>query len=107
MVTQTPSEADMRQTISGRDARYPIAETLWILAGIILILAYGDALVLLALASAIVAMTTAWWIHRKVQRRSERSDAKLASVTHLRLASTSERVDAVNDGWDFPRRFVS
>jgi hypothetical protein len=58
----------MRQTtISGHhETRYPIAEALWILAGIVLLLAYGDALLVLALAFAIVAMTTAWWIHRKV-----------------------------------------
>jgi Flp pilus assembly protein TadB len=71
----------MRQTtISGHhETRYPIAETLWILAGIVLIFAFGDALTLLVLALAIVTMTTAWWIHRRVEHRVDRNEAELAS----------------------------
>jgi uncharacterized membrane protein len=61
----------MRQTtISGHhETRYPIAETLWIVAGIILMLAFGDVLTLLVLALAIVTVATAWWIHRRVDHR--------------------------------------
>src|ERR1700733_9152938 len=56
------SEADMRQTNSNgyNDSRFPFGEAVWISAGIILVLVFGDVLVLLALAAAIVAMTTAW-----------------------------------------------
>jgi Flp pilus assembly protein TadB len=93
----------MPQTMSGH--RYPIAETLWILAAIILMLSFGDALTLLALAFAIVTMMTAWWIHRRVEHRVDRNDAELASVTHLRPAVTSQRIDAVNDRWRFPTPF--
>ncbi|MFZ0904151.1 MAG: hypothetical protein WAN71_09805 [Mycobacterium sp.] len=59
----------MRQsTISGdQGTRYPVAETLWILAGIILMLAFGDGLTLLVLAFAIVAITAAWWGYRNVE----------------------------------------
>jgi hypothetical protein len=60
-VKTTSSEADMQTTISGQHGTHlPIAEALWILAGIILLIAFGDALTLLALAFAIVTMTTAW-----------------------------------------------
>ena len=69
----------------------PIAEALWILAGIILLIAFGDALTLLALAFAIVTMTTAWWIYRKAEHRAERSGAQLAPVTRLRPAWTGHR----------------
>lgn len=83
----------MRQTtITGRhDTHHPIAEALWILAGIIVMLAFGDALTLLALTFAIVTMTTAWWTYRKVEHRFERNDAEMAPVTHLRPAPTGQR----------------
>ena len=53
----------MQHTItSGRQhPHHPIGEAAWILAGIIVMLAFGDALVLLALAVAIVTTTTTWW----------------------------------------------
>jgi hypothetical protein len=61
----------MRQsTISGNQGtRYPVAETLWILAGIVLLLAFGDSLALLILAFAIVTVAAAWGIHRRVDHR--------------------------------------
>jgi hypothetical protein len=91
-VKTTPSEVDVDTTSSGQHGTHlPIAEALWILAGIILLIAFGDALTLLALAFAIVTMTTAWWIYRKAEHRAERSDAQLAPVTHLRPAWTGHR----------------
>jgi hypothetical protein len=91
-VKTTPSEVDMETTSSGQHGTHlPIAEALWILAGIILLIAFGDALVLLVLAFAVVAMTTAWWIYRKVEQRAGRNDAVLAPVTHLRPAWTGHR----------------
>jgi hypothetical protein len=57
-------------TISGHhETHHPIAETLWVVAGVILLLAFGDSLTLLVLSFAIVTMTTAWWIHRRDDRR--------------------------------------
>jgi hypothetical protein len=64
-VTSTAREADMRQT------RYPIGKAVWMAAGIIVLMAFGDALILLALAFAIVATTKAWWIHHQVERSVE------------------------------------
>ncbi len=83
----------MRQTNSNgyNDSRFPFGEAVWISAGIILVLVFGDVLVLLALAAAIVAMTTAWWTYRKAQRGGQRNRVGLASVTQLRPASTGLR----------------
>jgi hypothetical protein len=81
----------MQHTITSgrRHPHHPIREAAWILAGIIVMLALGDALVLLALAVAI--MTTTWWTYRKVEYRVQRDDAELASVTRLRPALTGQR----------------
>ena len=83
----------MRQTNSNgyNDSRFPLGEAAWISAGIIMVLAFGDVLVLLALALAIAAMTTAWWTYRKAQRGGPSNSAGLASVTQLRPASTGLR----------------
>ena len=76
----TPSEVDMRyNTISGHS---PVGEAVWIVAGIIIMFAFGDAFVLSALAFGIVTMTGAWFTHRQAERR----DAEMAPVTHLRPA---------------------
>lgn len=73
------------------DSHYLIGEAVWIAAGIIMLLAFGDAVVLLALALASAAMTTAWWTSRKVRQREPAGDADLAPVTRLRPASASRR----------------
>ena len=54
-------------TIAGQhETHYPIAETLWVLAGIILLLAFGDGVTLLVLGLSIAAMAAAWWTYRNV-----------------------------------------
>jgi membrane protein implicated in regulation of membrane protease activity len=79
-------------TISGQHgSRYPVAEALWIVTGVFVMIAFGDALTLLVLAFAIVAMTTAWLTYRKVKHRVERNDAEMALVPHLRPALTGKR----------------
>ena len=75
-------------TISGHS---PIGETVWIVAGIIIMFAFGDAFVLSALAFGIVTMTGAWLTYRHAARRAESSDAEMAPVTHLRPALTAQR----------------
>jgi cbb3-type cytochrome oxidase subunit 3 len=71
------------------------AEALWTLAGLVLLLAFGDALILLALA--FVTVTVAWWIYRTIEHRAESgesveiNDAEWASVTDLRPALTNQR----------------
>jgi hypothetical protein len=80
----------MQQTANSqqRNFHYPVAETLWVLAGIVLLLAYGDALVLLAVASAIVAVAAAWWIRDRRVARTAATINVLASVTQLNPPST-------------------
>lgn len=75
----------MRQTINRQrpDARLPIAETLWIIAGSVLLLALGDVVILVALALAAAAIATAWWIRRAAGHRALRDDVALAAVSHL------------------------
>jgi hypothetical protein len=81
----------MRHTIiSGRHgSHHAVAAAFWILAGIIVVIAFADALTVLAVASAIV--TTVWWIYREVEHRVDRNDAQMAPVTHLRPAVTGQR----------------
>ena len=72
-------------------------EALWIFVGIVLLVVFVDPLILSALATLAVAAT--WWAYRKVQHRVEknvRSDAELATVTHLRptLAGQREKTSA-------------
>jgi hypothetical protein len=69
-------------TISGHHGTHHIvAAAVWILVGIFAVVAFGDALTLLAVALAIV--TTVRWIYREVEHRLERSEAEAAPVTHL------------------------
>jgi hypothetical protein len=87
------TEADMRHittTISGHHSAHDVQAALfWIFAGIIVVIAFGDVLTLLAVAFAIV--TTAWWTSRKFEHRVARNDAKMASVTHLRPVLIEQR----------------
>lgn len=87
----------MLQTNTTRRYEHSIAETLWdfrgealwILVGIVLLVVFVDPLILLALAT--VAMAAAWWAYRMVQHRTERSEAELATVTHLRPTLAGQR----------------
>lgn len=80
------SEVDMgHNTISGHS---PLGEAVWIVAGIIIMFAFGDAFVLSAAAFGIVIMTGAWLTYRRAERHAESDDAETASVTHLRPALT-------------------
>jgi hypothetical protein len=99
-------EANMLQTTTGHhQTDRSIAQTLWnwrgealwIFVGIVLLVVFVDPLILLALAT--VAVAAPWWAYRKVQHRAERvvrSDAELATVTHLRptLAGQREKTSA-------------
>ncbi len=74
-------------TISGHHVgqRHTVAAAFWILAGIIVVIAVGDVLLLVAAALAIPTMV---W---RIDRRMEKNDARKAPVTHLRRALTGER----------------
>jgi hypothetical protein len=73
-------------TISGRHGTHEVeVAVFWIVAGSIIVIAFGDALAVLAVAIAIS------WMYRKVERRLERTDAEMAPVTRLRPGSTGQR----------------
>jgi cbb3-type cytochrome oxidase subunit 3 len=92
-------------TISGHHGtHHTVAAAVWIVAGIIAVIAFGDALALLAFALAIVS--AAWWIYREVEHRVERNDAEMAPVTHLRRALTGQRdlkKTSAHASWRGPR----
>ncbi|WP_156738324.1 MULTISPECIES: hypothetical protein [unclassified Mycobacterium] len=60
----------------------------WVLAGIIMVIAFGEALAVLGVVVAILAAIA--WIYREVERRVVRSHAVVAPVTHLRPALTGQ-----------------
>jgi hypothetical protein len=76
------------------DAHHAIDVGLWVLAGIMAVIVFGDALILFAVVLAFVA--AGGWIYRAVERRAEtmgRYEAEMAPapVTHLRPAWTRQR----------------
>lgn len=75
----------MLRTTNGH---YPIGEAIWIAAGFIILLAFGDVVIILALAVAAAALIATWWAHRKAEHDVASSDAELAPVTQLRPAVT-------------------
>ena len=77
-------------TISGHRGTQDVeAAAFWIFAGIIVVIAFADALATLAITIAIV--TAIAWIYSKVGRRLERSDGEMAPVAHLRPELTGQR----------------
>ena len=73
-------------TISGRHGTHEVeVAVFWIVAGSIIVIAFGDALAVLAVAIAIS------WMYRKVEHRLERTDAEMAPVTRLRPELTGQR----------------
>lgn len=73
-------------TISGHQDTHGVGVAMfWIFAGIIIVIAFGDALAVLTVAIAIL------WMYRKVEHRLERPDAEMAPVTRLRPELTGQR----------------
>lgn len=91
----------MRQTTIRQrsDARLPIAETLWVIAGTVLLLALGDVVILVALALAAAAVATAWWIRRTAGRRALRDDVALAAVSHLPAGHREPKIPSAQAPW--------
>jgi hypothetical protein len=75
-----------------KESHFPAGEVVWSALGIIVVLAFGDLFVLLALAAAVAIMATASWTYRSTAHRGPNtSDADLASVTQLRPALAVQR----------------
>jgi hypothetical protein len=100
--TVIASEAEMQYDTSRRSGSHQTLGTaVWVVAGIILAMAFGDVLILLAVAVAIVG--AAWWIYREVARHQSKGDAKMATVTHLGSARAGQRDRRENSAkapWD-------
>jgi hypothetical protein len=70
-------------TINGHHGNRDLeAAAFWVFGGVILLIAFGDAVAVLAVAVAL--LTAVAWIYRKIERRFERHDAPAAPVTQLR-----------------------
>jgi drug/metabolite transporter (DMT)-like permease len=96
----------MRNTTTSehRGTRYAEVAAFWILAGTILVIAFGDFLTLLGVALAIAAAVS--WIYRAVEDRWESNDAETASVSHLRPALAGQRdlqKTSAHVSWHGPR----
>jgi hypothetical protein len=83
----------MQQTTIGghHTSHYPFGEAVWLLAGIIVLIASGDAFALLTAAVMIVVVI--WGLIRAIEHRV-RNRAELASVTHLRQRHLNEATSA-------------
>ncbi len=96
----------MRHSTVGthRDAHDVEAVAFWIFGGIIMLIAFGEALAVLAAVFAIVAAAS--WLYRMVERRFERNDDEAAPVTPLRPELTGQS-DATwslaESSWHGPR----
>ncbi|MDT5258966.1 MAG: hypothetical protein QOD10_4046 [Mycobacterium sp.] len=91
-------------TISGYRGSHDLeAAAFWIFAGIIVVIAFGDALAVLGVAIAIATVIA--WIYSKVERRLERSDEAMAPVAHLRPELTGKRdpKTSADAPWHGPR----
>ncbi|SOX56348.1 hypothetical protein MAAFP003_5049 [Mycobacterium ahvazicum] len=71
------------------EVHYSFGEAVWGVAGIILLLAFGDVLVVLALALVIAGVIAAILSYRQVHR--EQQDRDVAPVTELRPAPAVHR----------------
>ena len=73
------------RTINGHHGNHYVeAAAFWVLAGIIVAMAFGDFLAVLAIAFAVAAAIS--WSYRALERRWERKDAGIAPVRRLRPA---------------------
>lgn len=91
----------MRQTIIRQrpDARFPIASTLWVIAGTVLLLALGDVVIVSGLAVAAGAIATAWWMRRNAEHRALRNDVALAPVSRLRAIDREPKTASARALW--------
>ncbi|MCV7089756.1 hypothetical protein [Mycobacterium interjectum] len=72
-----------------RDTHDAEAVAFWIFGGIIMVIAFGEALAVLAATVALVAATS--WIYRTIESRLGRNRVELAPVTALRPESIGQR----------------
>jgi hypothetical protein len=91
-------------TISGHRGSYDLeAAAFWIFAGIIVVIAFGDALAVLGIAIAIASVIA--WIYSKVEHRMDGRDEAMAPVAHLRpqLTGQHDPKASAHAPWHGPR----
>jgi hypothetical protein len=103
-VTSNQSEVDMQRTaIKRHQGNHDTAAAFWLVAGILVMIASGDALAILIAAVAIV--TLVWEMTRAIERRV-RTHAHLAAVTELRPALKARpalKKTSAHASWHGPR----
>ena len=82
------------------DGRYPVAGALWAVAGVILLLALGDVVIVLAFALAAAAPATAWWIRRNVEHRARNPGEALASISRLPTGQREPKSASAHPPWN-------
>jgi hypothetical protein len=89
-VIRALSEVDMTTSRinEGGHAHHTVTAVLWLLVGIVALVAFGDVVAVLAIALAIVTLVL--WGYREVEHRLRTTDAEMAPVTPLRPAFTSQ-----------------
>jgi len=90
-------------TTKRHQGSHDIVAAFWLVAGIIVMIASGDALAVLIAAVAIVAVV--WGMIRAIERRV-RNRTELARVTHLHPAMTARRdlkKTSAHGSWHGPR----
>jgi hypothetical protein len=89
-VIRASSEVDMSTSRinEGGHAHHTISAAVWLLVGIVALVAFGDVVAVLALALAIVTLVL--WGYREVEHRLRTNDAEMAPVTTLRPAFTGQ-----------------
>ena len=81
---------NITSTISGHGGGRDLeAAAFWIFAGIIVVIAFGDALAVLGVTIAIATLIA--WIYSKFEHRLEGSDEAMAPVAHLRPELVGQR----------------
>jgi hypothetical protein len=91
-------------TINGHRAGHDLeAAAFWIFAGIIVLIAFGDALAVLGITIAIASVIA--WIYSKVEHRFDSSDEAMAPVAHLRPQLTGQHDPKISApaSWHGPR----
>ena len=83
-------------TIDQHQVTRNLAAAFWLVAGVTVLIASGDALAVLVAAVAIVVVV--WEMTRAIEHRV-RNRAQLAAVTQLRPASTARPQSSVHGSW--------
>lgn len=94
-------------TINRQPETHNVGAAFWLLAGLIVLLASGDAFAFLTAAAVIV--TAAWWMIREIEHRIRKTATRLPTVLELRPALTGQPLSGQRDlektpaAWRGPR----